>query len=81
MLNELELEHKSAIYKLESAYQAKRRSLIRKLKKKDILPACLHFSMPVCLSVHLSVFGPSVRKHVRTPFRPSYLGEVSEQNI
>lgn len=37
MLNELELEHKSAIYKLESAYQAKRRSLIRKLKKKDIV--------------------------------------------
>jgi hypothetical protein len=32
LLNELEIEHKTTIYELEAAYEAKRRSLLRKLR-------------------------------------------------
>lgn len=32
LLNELEIEHKTTIYELEAAYEAKRRNLLRKMK-------------------------------------------------
>jgi hypothetical protein len=37
LLNELEIEHKTTIYELEAAYEAKRRNLLRKLKNNNEL--------------------------------------------